>query len=110
MCDRLVAPGQECAKPGVWLPVLVMRAPYAYRNSTPARGIFDLKVCDEHKAEAKLEWFLDSPGWAKIQASFEAMGKAAPDTERTTLDWVRVDSEEAVAFLALQRAARRREN
>lgn len=80
-----------CGKPGPWYPVLELRAPYEYRNSTVAPAALGLPHCEEHRETTTLETLLTDGAWAHVCAMMDAIGRAIPERDRTSLRWVTGD-------------------
>lgn len=97
--------------PGRWLPVIVLRAPYQYRNSSPADAVLGVLVCDDCKSKTGLQDFLSDAGWTQISDGLVAHGKIAPERDRTALAWRSIDDPDEmvrvmVARIRLRQAAR----
>lgn len=98
-CDRV-----GCSGEGRWLPVLMVRAPYRARNSTPAPCILSLAICDVHKETGSVDDFLSDGGWTQIVEGFATLGKVPPARERTTLEWRALDDPEPMVRTWVERA------
>lgn len=73
-----------CSKTAVWQPNLGLRTASSDVEAEAAIGI---GLCDEHKAEARLEDLVTDKGWEMICGQFGEMGRAIPDRSRTRLIW-----------------------
>ena len=83
-CDRL-----GCIMEGVWNPVLVVWAPN-YRGE-PARVRINLNICELHRREIRLEYFLTDMMWGMIESNIAKMGRILPDRRLTNLDFDKAD-------------------
>lgn len=71
-----------CAKPGIWYPVLVLRA-----HGGEAGVVLALKVCERHRKALGVEDFVTEQGWREICAGAARIGRPEPDRALTTLEW-----------------------
>src|SRR5690242_2184263 len=93
--DKAPAPPLLCSRTGctklaVLYPVLLLRAPYEYRYSTPTPATLALPICSDCASTCTLADFLSDAGWLQICQGFDAAGRVAPERDRTSLSWVKI--------------------
>lgn len=93
MSDPITCQRVGCEHPAKWRPVLACRAKGYEQHPAPAT--LSLVVCDAHKAESTVDYFITDAGWKQISDSFDAAGLMRPERSLTTLDWIEATEENA---------------
>lgn len=85
---------EGCSDFATWWPILLLYAPVAYQDAPPCPAKLSLPVCDECKAEIRVEDLLSDEGFDALAFGIASAGKVRPDRDRTKLDWEAITAAE----------------
>lgn len=96
---------RDCQHEAKWYPVLLLYADRKrYPACAPARSLFGIPTCDEHRAARTPENLVTDEGWRMISTAFSALGKVVPDREAIEVEFTEINGEEAQTFERLRAA------
>jgi len=92
----------ECTQHAEVLPVLQIWAPKAlYPRDPPARVFLGLTFCRRCAHDTTVATLVPPGDWFPLLAEFRRQrGGQRPDFSTTTIDWIPLESAEALAFIA----------
>lgn len=81
-----------CEKEARWYPHLHLYAKcHSSIRDSPASGIIDLPICDEHSRTLIIEDIVTDKGWEVIVQGFTERGYAEPDRNSIVLGFISID-------------------